>query len=276
MRYLTGLAVVAVSAAAGAAQNKAAAPPEPSAEVKALVQNCDAHKFETTIHVSVGGQVKQSKVRLCGTDGQSDADWIATLKDAVKKTADNPSMAPAVREQVVAAVNAEIERLSSPQGLTAGGSGLAGLSTVRSRPNVPLSRDYGALPPLPTESSVPPPSLLTQGGSAVPAPRLTLRCALPGSEDRPSECDSVGANTILVVRADEAFPSGVAMRFVRKGDARAELDLPAMQAGQTRSVRLPPAVCAGVVRSSLEIQARGGGASNGAQGGTVGEYELRC
>jgi hypothetical protein len=273
MRYLTGLAVLATAAAAGAAQNKAS---EPSAEIKTLVQNCDAHKFETTIQVIAGGKSKSSKVRLCGTEGQSDADWIATLKDAVKKTADNQSMAPAVREQIVAAVNAEIARLSLPQGLTAGGSGLPTVPTARSRAPVPLTRDYGALPPLPTAPSVPPPSLLTQGGSAVPAPRLTLRCALPGEQDRPSDCDSVGANTILVVRADEAFPAGVAMRFVRKGDPRAELDLPAMQAGQTRSLRLPPAVCAGVVWSRLEIQARGGQTSNGGPGGTVGEYELRC
>lgn len=276
MRYLTGLAVLATAALAGAAQNKAATPAEPSAEVKTLVQNCDAHKFETTIHATVGGQVKSSKVRLCGTDGQSDADWITTLKDAVKKTADNQSMVPAVREQIVAAVNAEIARLSSPQGLAAAGAALSSFSTARSRPNVPLSRDYGALPPLPTESSVPPPNLLTQGGSAVPAPRLTLRCALPGDEDRPDNCDSVGGKTILVVRADEAFPTGVAMRFVRKGDPRAELDLPAMQVGQTRTVRLPSAVCAGVVSSRLEIQAHGGQSSSGAQGGTLGEYELHC
>src|SRR3954462_12387620 len=164
MRYLTGLAVLLTAAASAAAPNKAAVPPEPAAEVKALVQNCDAHKFETTIRVSVSGQVKQSKVRLCGTEGQSDADWIVTLQDAVKKTADNQSMAPAVREQIVAAVNAEIARLSSSQGLTGGGLGFSALSPARSSPNVPLTRDYGALPPLPTAPSVPPPNLLAQGG----------------------------------------------------------------------------------------------------------------
>jgi hypothetical protein len=78
------------------------------------------------------------------------------------------------------------------------------------------------------------------------------------------------------VRADEAFPRGVAMRFVRRGDQRAELDLPALKTGQTANLRLPPAVCAGVVRSRVEIQALGAAAPSGTPAGTIGEYDLRC
>jgi hypothetical protein len=39
---------------------------------------------------------------------------------------------------------------------------------------------------------------------------------------------------------------------------------------------LPKGVCAGVVRSKLEIQALGGGALSGTAAGTIGEYDLRC
>jgi hypothetical protein len=41
-------------------------------------------------------------------------------------------------------------------------------------------------------------------------------------------------------------------------------------------LRLPPAVCAGVVRSKVEIQALGGKAPSGTPAGSVGEYDLRC
>jgi hypothetical protein len=141
----------------------------------------------------------------------------------------------------------------------------------------PLSRDFGALPPLPTASNVAPPNLLGPGGVlGVPPPRLTLRCALAGDEDRPSDCDTIDKDTVLVLRADEAFPRGVEMRFARHGDQRAELDLPALRQGQTAKLRLPKAVCKGVVRSRVEIQALGAGSAAGTEAGRIGEYDLRC
>ena len=75
---------------------------------------------------------------------------------------------------------------------------------------------------------------------------------------------------------DDAYPRGVAVRFVRKGDSRAELDLPALKMGQTANLRLPSAVCAGVVRSRVEIQALGANSPSGTSAGTIGEYDLRC
>ncbi|HKP33557.1 MAG TPA: hypothetical protein VJT70_02095 [Sphingomicrobium sp.] len=272
------LVATALLATAGAS----AAPPAPDASGSAAppAQNCDAHRFETTIHLTGSdGQPRQSKVKMCGTEGQSEAEWIHTLQDAVKKTALSAQMPPAAKEQIIAAVNAEIERLTRPALALPGGTDIAKLP----KPNAartaetPLSRDYGSLPPLPTASTVAPPNLLGPGGAfGAPAPRLTLRCALAGDEDRPSACDSIDKDTVLVVRADEAFPRGVAMRFVRHGNQRAELDLPALKAGQTASLRLPPAVCTGVVRSKVEIQALGGSAPSGTPAGTIGEYDLRC
>jgi hypothetical protein len=280
-KIIGALGLIAAVAATGAVPKKkapATAPGAPSAAVKALAQNCDAHRFETTIELTgPDGQPKQSKVRMCGKDGQSDADWIATLKDAVKKTTDNPQMPQGIKEQIIAAVNAEIERLTHPAlALPQGGDITQLPRAAASTPEVPLSRDYGALPPLPTESTVPPPHLLGPGGLMGPAPKLTLRCALAGDEDRPQACDSIDRDTVLVVRADQAYPGGVAMRFLRHGDSRAEIDLPALAAGQTATLRLPPAVCSGVVRSKVEIQALGANAPTGTAAGIVGEYDLRC
>jgi hypothetical protein len=270
-------ALGAAAGSSGAAPKKARIPAGPSAAVKALAQNCDAHRFETTIHLTVEGVEKQSKVRLCGTEGQSDADWIRTLKDAVGKTAAS-NMPQVAKDQIVAAVNAEIARLTHPALQLQDGADISKLpKSAVAKPEVPLSRDYGALPPLPTASAVPPPNVLGPAGVAgVPAPRLTLRCALAGDEDRPSTCDSIDKDTVLVLRADGAYPNGLAVRFLRHGDQRAELELPALKPGETANVRLPPAVCTGVVRSKLEIQALGGNAPSGTMGGTVGEYDLRC
>jgi hypothetical protein len=275
------MVLLAAAASADAAVPKKGKP-EPAAPeqaMKSLVQSCDAHKFETSIQlIGPDGQPKQSKVRMCGTEGQSDADWIATLKDAVKKTADSPQMPKGVRDQIISAVNAEIVRLSAPKLELPGGADVGKLprNAATAAPEATLSRDFSALPPLPTEPTVAPPHLLGADAAVVPAPRLTLRCAIVGDEDRPSDCGSIDRDTVLVVRADEAYPRGVSMRFVRHGDTRAELAIPALRQGQTTTLRLPAKVCSGVVRSRLEIQAFGTGAPSGTAAGRIGEYDLRC
>lgn len=262
--------------AAPPASQSATADDPPSAE-KSLVQNCDAHRFETTIQQMVDGKPKLSKVRMCGTEGQSDADWLRTLKDAVKKTQAS-EMPPGVKQQIVAAVNAEIERLSTPAlNLPAGGdiSKLPKMATTNITPQLPLTREYGALPPLPTSSNVPPPNVLGRGG-VVPEARVTLRCALAGDEDRPTACDTIDKDTLLVLRADDSFPAGLDLRFVRHGDEKAEVSVPALRPGQTAILRVPAGVCTGVVRSTLDIQALGANSPSGTPAGSVGEYDLRC
>ena len=273
-----GSVVLFAAAAAASAEPQKQAPSDgaPTGE-KALLQNCDAHKFETTIQQMVDGKPKQSKVRMCGTEGQSDADWVKTLKDAVKKTQAS-EMPPGVKQQIVAAVNAEIERLSTPALDLPKGADISKLpkAALNTTPERPLTRDYDALPPLPTASNVPAPNVLGPGGITAIAPRVTLRCALAGDEDRPTECDSIDRDTVLVLRADDAFPAGLDVHFVRHGDERAELTVPALKPGETALLRLPARVCAGVVRSTVEIQAEGANAPSGTAAGTVGEYDLRC
>jgi len=272
-----GMVLLAAAAASAAPpQVQSTAENSPMAE-QALVQNCDAHKFETTIQQMVDGKLKQSKVRMCGTEGQSDADWLRTLKDAVKKTQAG-EMPRGVKDQIVAAVNAEIERLSMPALAIPGATDISKLpkSAEATTPQKPLNRDYDALPPLPTASNVAPPNVLGPGGIAAIAPRVTLQCALAGDEDRPTECDSIDRDTVIVLRADDSFPAGLDVHFVRHGDDRGELTLPALRPGQTAMLRLPARVCAGVVRSKLEIQAVGANAPSGTPAGTVGEYDLRC
>ena len=278
IHFIGGIAMLAAAGASGAAVKKKTLKPADPPAVQELAQSCDAHSFEATVQLTgPDGQPKQSKVRMCGTEGQSDADWIRTLKDAVKKTALSPQMPAAAKEQIIAAVNAEIERLSRPAFALPEGVDIAHLPKAAAAvPEAPLARDYGALPPLPIASAVTAPNVLGEGALAAPPARLTLLCALAGDESRPNECDTIDRDTILVVRADDAYPRGVAVRFVRHGDSRAELDLPAMKSGQTAMIRLPAAVCRGVVRSRVEIQALGANAPSGTPAGSIGQYDLRC
>jgi len=279
-QILSGIALLAHAAIAGGAAPKPKAPlPAPATAALATAQDCEAHNFETAIQLTgADGSVHQSKVHMCGTKGQTDAEWVKTLQDAVKKTALSSQMPAAAKEQIIAAVNAEIARLSIPALSLPRGTDIAHLpkASTASPEATPLSRDYGSLGALPTATNVEPPHVLGPGAAFAPAARLTMRCAAPGDEDRPGDCDTIDRDTVMVLRADDAYPRGVEVRFLRHGDSRAELDLPALKQGQTATLRLPPAVCTGVVRSKVEVQALSANSPNGSAAGRVGEYDLRC
>src|SRR6478736_4235256 len=95
----------------------AAASSAPTPQMEKLLQDCDAHKFETVVNVVVEGKPHQSKVKLCGTTGQTDAAWINTLKNAVAKVKANDKMAPEMREQIAGAIDLELARLGHPDSM---------------------------------------------------------------------------------------------------------------------------------------------------------------
>lgn len=267
----------------------------PNAKLESLLENCDAHKFETMVDSVVEGQPHRSKVKMCGKEGQSDADWIATLKDAIAKLDANKDMPASTREQIVSAINAEIARLSS---LGTTGNDTLPASRSASQSSAPLSNDYTLLPPLKT-TAPPPPRVLPPAdeaalaASATPAastapkaqaaappppskpavanPRLSFSCINP---DYPGggPCVTLGRDTIVTVKAPAAVAGGLSLRFVRQGDARAELPLGPLRKGQTVRVDLPRAVCSGVVTSEVVMQVVGGGQVLDRQG----PYLLRC
>lgn len=277
---------------------------DPSAK---LLESCDAHKFETIIEATVDGQPKRSRLRLCGTEGQTDADWVKTLKDAVAKTEGNQQMPKAVRDQVANALNAEIVRL------TLSGSAITKLPPPRATTKTPTLDGIAALPPLPgpktaePTAALPPPRMLPPrsstpeyaslpplpttvtaptrilaGGSlllpALPKPKMRFICYTPGDVgDIP--CAEFARDTLLTVRADEDLPSGTSLRFVRNGDARADVELAQLRKGKTQRFALPPEVCRHVSGATLEIRivraVRAAGPS-GQEVGKEGPYNLRC
>ena len=291
-RIFAILAVALGSAAAVAAPAKKASP-EANAAVKQLIENCDAHKFETTVDAVVDGEPHRSKVKLCGKDGQSDAEWIGTLRDAIAKLDSNKEMDPGVRTQIVTAINAEITRLQA--------------SAVASQPAVlandpgfgkdtaSIADEYSSLPPLPA-APPPPPKVLAPGGSGAavstvrrvksvpvaaatatlvstgPAPKLSYTCYSPGDLGGDAPCAGFDRETMLTVRAQADVPAGVALRFLRNGEQRAEVDIAQLHRGKSLRIGLPSAVCAGVGDGSLQLQL----VQNGAEVKSDGPYSLRC
>lgn len=284
------IGLIAIAAAAGAAPKRltpARPTPAPDKAVEALVQSCEAHRFETVIQLTgEDGKPHPSKVKLCGKQGQSDGDWIRTLKDAVKKATESPDMPKTAKDQIVTAINTEIDRLNALDAARVAETGVVE-APIRPSPDAPLARDYSSLPPLPAPGAIAAPTIVLPpsdqaGGSktgkvgraasplslaAMGVSNMSLRCASPGDPDRADACDIIEPSTLLVIRADAALPAGTELRFVRRGALHGELAVPALLRGQSATLRVPADVCAGVARSRVAIEANGG---------TIGEYELRC
>src|SRR5215213_9762181 len=124
---------------------------EPPAELKTLVESCAAHKFETIVTtVTLEGRTRGSKVKICGREGQSDADWLVTLKDSIGKTETNEELAPPVRDQIVEALKAEVARLEQPAARTAARASAATIALSREPVSVPeAAPQYSSVPALP-------------------------------------------------------------------------------------------------------------------------------
>lgn len=273
------LILLAISIATPAlAQDKPGAPAAPSPKVENLLQNCDAHKFETIIQSTVEGKPHGSKLKMCGNEGQSDADWIKTLEDAVAKVQSNATMPESTRNQIVTAVRAEIARL---RGEITPPAEAGSLPAGRPQPSPDtLANDYSVLPPLPKSApaptrvldvplagSSPAGSTVTVAAdqspaplsapSAAPAPLLAkpkigLSCISP---DFPSggPCVTLSRDTTISVRAAEPLEPGVSLRFIREGDQKAEFPLGSMRKGQSVRFALPQPVCSGVSSSEVVI-----------------------
>jgi len=275
MRLALFFAATALAPANGLAQEPAASKPDaavsesPPSEIKAGIESCSAHKFETTVDVIADGKKRSSKVKLCGKEGQSDADWAITLKDAAKKIEGNEKMPQTVKDQIITALNAEISKIEAAISFAAKSA-----MPRAAKPPADKPPEYSVLPPLPTAPKVATKSSLAKPGPPPRKPRLTFQCYTPGELGAGGPCIFLERETLLTVRADENLAGGARLRFLRRGDDRGEVELAQMRKGQSRRFKLPSQLCAGVVGSQVEIQILGSNASQVLD--TLGPYSLRC
>jgi hypothetical protein len=230
------------------------------------------------------GQPHKSNVRLCGNEGQSDAEWIGTLKDAIRKLEANREMAAATRNQIIAAITTEIGRLSVV------GTAPPPKRELRAESSPPLSRDYAALPPMP---ATPPPAAAPVVPVASPAqvpaiaatpaiapppisamPRLRFSCETPGDLGGSGPCAEFERETRLTIQADGAAPAGTTLQFVRNGREQGEVTLDGLAKGAPLRTGLPGTVCAGFGAGRLELRVVRAGGVEPEQ--TEGPYSLRC
>jgi hypothetical protein len=275
------------------------APPK----LKTLLQDCDAHKFETAVQSVVDGKPHVSRVKMCGVEGQSDAEWIGTLKDAVAKLEANSEMVASTREQIITAVKAEIARLEGETSKPAAAPDLPAARPVES--SNALTSDYTILPPLPNnppptahvlppaeevaevtappakvvtdqerkrvEKAVEPPIAQMSAAKPVDKPRLTLSCISP-EFPAGGQCITLTRDTVLRVKAGEDIAAGLSLRFIRNGAERGAIELGSLRSGQAINYRLPAQVCSGVVSSEVQLDV----VRNGQRVDRRGPYLLHC
>jgi hypothetical protein len=264
-----------VFAASGAFAQEAVTPTGEGAaapELKALADSCAAHKFETLVVVDGSGHGK--KVRICGKPGQSDAEWLVTLTDSAKKVEADEAMARPVRDQIIAALKAEIGRLESGAPAPAATSVATSVATI-AMPSAPVVvpeavPQYSKVPPMPVAKPRAAGSLANSASAPIIRPRITIRCALP--REAFAGCAGLVRETQLLIRADEDLAPGASLRFLRGGDARAELDLGPLKKGESLREKLPGRVCSGVLRGKVEVQVL----SKNQVAETLGPYALYC
>jgi hypothetical protein len=252
-----------------------------------------------------------SRVKMCGVEGQSDAEWIGTLKDAVAKLEANTEMAASTRDQIITAVKAEIARLEGETSKPAAAPDLPAARPVES--SNALTSDYSILPPLPNnppprahvlppaeeaaevaappanvvqanetkpvettiappvETAVAPPVAQAQPATPVTKPRLTLSCISP-EFPAGGECVTLTRDTVLRVRAGEDVAAGLSLRFLRNGAERGAIELGSLRSGQSINYRFPSQVCSGVVSAEVQLDI----VRNGQRVDHRGPYLLHC
>ncbi|MBA3670239.1 MAG: hypothetical protein H0W71_09315 [Sphingomonas sp.] len=236
--------------------------------MREVIQDCSAHRFEAVISAEVDGQTKRSKMKLCGTTGQSDSDWLRTLRDSAAKIAANQAMAKPMRDEMVKAINGEISMRTllavQPDTAPRAPGAKSGEFTLKPRGAPPgAARDnglaaYSSLPPLPSPVSVAEETRQIASKPYVPPPPivrpdLRLECFSTASVGE-GPCVDFDRFTVIVVSARSRLEPGASLRFLRDGEQLAEVELGAMKKGQRRQVALPGPVCKGVNGGQLKIE----------------------
>ena len=113
-------------------------------------------------------------------------------------------------------------------------------------------------------------TMVTASADAVARPRLSIRCAMP--RETCATCARMERETQLMIRAEDDLPAGTSVRFLRGGNARAELELGTLKKGASLREKLPGGVCSGVLRGKVQVQIL----NNGRVAETLGPYSLYC
>ena len=272
--WLLGLATAIAASGAIAAQPAPADAPAEASEAARKIAACEGERFEFSV-----GEPRPTKITLCSDKGATTADLVRMFESAAAKIEQLDKLPKERRAALIAQLKAKVVEVRARTALVTPLPTITPLPTTAAPRELGPPPEYAQLPPLPAPVRTPvaaqPSGPLAM---ALVAPRLTFTCSTPGELGEGGRCIDFARDTTLAVRADETLGAGTSLRFLRRGDVRGEVALGQMRKGQTRRMRLPPDVCAGVVSSNLEIQiVRSGGPSSVSQVvDRRGPYDLSC
>lgn len=264
-------AAAALFAAGGHAQPAPTEKPAP---------DCDGEIF--VFQAGPVGHV--AKVTLCSKKDATSDELVKMFESAAATLSQNLRMTPEKRDDLVSQMRTKAAEVRAGKAAATASLGLTppASSLTPLRPATPTERapEYTVLPPLPA----PKPAVATSAASAAATtvaltrPQLKIECFNVADLAGAGPCDSLERETIVKVLAGEAVPAGTSLRFLRRGDLRAEIDLAQLGRGKSTQFVLPREVCSGVAESKVEIQiVRRAKASDAGQVvDSMGPYFLRC
>lgn len=285
---MTLVSLLAALAAAGQAPASGEILTKEQAEAR--LANCGSRRFESIAEFEVDGKMKRSRLELCAKDRDTQADWIATLEKNEAQIKAQTRLPESARFKLLSDLRAEIERLKGVQRLVPDATVLATTAEPTfSLPKAPIvapSRDFevAALPPLPAPkpagSVAAGSSSLSTAASAPPPPRgmrpkLSVKCAVPGGN--PLSCDYLSLDDLFILEAEEnlASPLTLTFRRTKSGDV-ATVGVRRMAKGDVTNIKVPPAMCKGVVKTTFEVQVSGRGAGAMPYVDTLGPFKKAC
>lgn len=248
-------------------------------EIEAIMDSCGKYKFETIAETIENGKPRRQRIRLCGFEAKTDADWSSTLNDAIEKVKASDTFSAEAKDQIVAAIGAEITKLGlggMPEDSASPAASVPGPVAPGSDAAIAGSAPVQIPSPTAQPLAVPPPAVARPVAAVSAKPNLSIACATRGSIGE--SCDVLEGKSIVTVRANEDLLNPAGLRFLRRGSARAEIAVPRMEKGESRRFTLPSRLCAGVNSTSVEIQildrSAGGGGAEVVE--TLGPFSLRC
>ena len=274
---IASLLAVVASAAVQAAPAVSGPEAITKEQAEARLANCGARRFESIAEFLVDGKMKRSRLELCAPDSDSEAQWIATLEKNEAAIKAQTRLPESARFKLLSDLRTEIDRLKSGPSVVAIAGDLS--LPAPKAPQIESKKDFAvsALPPMPGPKR----AAATTASAKLPAapltkkPPLTLKCA--STNGAPSKCSNMFIDDAIVVRSEDDLVSPVTLRFRRvDSDREGEVRLTQLKRGQEVRLRVPQAVCKGVVRAEFEVHLTGPGSNGRRYSDLQGPFEKRC
>ena len=248
-------------------------------QAEAALAQCGIRRFEASAEGLIDSKMRRTSIRLCATDSESEAEWLAKLEKSAAQVEAQPRLPDDVKSKLLAELRTEIDQVRTRRPSIGAVSFSLPKASKVDLP-APASRSgereppIAALPPLPARVAGPAEGA-TKAAAAV-TPKLLIRCHTPGGPAAGTRCGYLNTDTVLVVSAVEALPANSRLRFRRlSGSPQEDVTLAAgLRKGGTIRLKVPKPICSRVFRTDFDITVVG--ASGTSIADLHGPFATRC